>query len=557
MTMHAVPVVFDMAHASLSRSEYSTGRPEATEPTELLVTHDAQARLVAALDAASARGEFIVQADHAPFSVTYRARVSSASVSTPTHRQIRGFDVTIKPDNGRGEETRLVVQLGRETLPGRSSAWLNVQGNSTTLLTGQNTWPLNHDFRSDFQGRIAVVCWPFWVVLAICKSIDHNFKCPKSTLKSLMKGQVVFQNVQPATYLPIDRISTTVALDLIAAHFRAMAFRTDGTTMRSFEIGVSLGITCVRYPIRSSVGKEDVTGILLQKWRGKNQFASLSLYDKAKQRHIAPNDPDFARLARMLRLDITLRQESMIALFGEVAKRASRRGQVIEFDCNASGKRICSAANIVRAIDFMDAHYRVRVPGERYRGFRAWLLHRVVGEWFHFRELFRYSERRWRKVETWISKWEQKDPRYKVAFDFWKSAEYGPLTDLRECFKRAKLSPDVSEKRLRELRRLGFSGRIPHSYFVNLADASLAWGATYEESDEFHTRLQKKENVSDLLEVRQARMARQLRRLSRAISSMHALTDIPTAPLIGQRIDDAGVVLKDTSARNKKLRSAR
>ena len=264
MPLRTVPVVFDMAHASLSRADSSTDQPEATGSTELSVTQDAQARLVAALDVASQRGEFIVQADHAPFSVSYRAKVTNASISSPAHHQIRGFDVTIQPDNGPGEETRLVIQLGREILPDRSSAWFNVQGNSTTLLTEQNTWPLNYDFRSDFRSRIAVVCWPFWVVLAICKSIDRKFICPKSTLKSLLNGQVVFQNVQFATYFATDRLSKTVALHLIAARFRTTAFRTDGTSMRSFEIGASLAITCERYAMRTSKGKEDVTGILLR-----------------------------------------------------------------------------------------------------------------------------------------------------------------------------------------------------------------------------------------------------------------------------------------------------
>ena len=138
------------------------------------------------------------------------------------------------------------------------------------------------------------------------------------------------------------------------------------------------------------------------------------------------------------------------------------------------------------------------------------------------------------RVERWVAKWSKKDTRYKTAFDRWLVAEYAPASDLRTCFVDAGLSSDTAEARLRELRKLGFSGEIPKRYWLNLDDRALIDGATYAETEKLHRLAAGGKPVDELLLQRKARMRKAVSGVRKAVLGITQTPQLRTAPMRGE-----------------------
>ena len=516
-------------------------------PVALRVPEQACRRMIEALNRVAGAGQFDVAAHRRlwghTFEVTYRANVPKRSQARG-EKSVVAYDIEVELPERKGSFTRLTVKFGTRARPDGTDAWIGVQGNTSTLMSGQNTWPTHHAFTSTHRDKVVMQQWPFFVVLAICRAADPSFKAPPSMIKSLLRGEATYQNVQFAAYMPIKQDAKTLTLDLICARFRSLTIkaREGDEKLEAFDNGRMFGISAERYPVPDANGRETCSGALLQKWFGPNKATTVVVYDKAQQQRLDGRHPDWIKLENLLRFDITMRQGCLAKLFTEVQWRSKKRRAPVEFTLNASKKVIANAANIVTAITFMDDHYWVRTNGRKHRGFRAWLIKRVLNDWFHLRELFSYSEKRWRRVEKWMAKWAAKDRRYRLAFTRWRAAEFGKDTSLRNCIVRAGLSADAAEARLKELKRYGLSGEVPRKYWLNLDETAMAWGATYDETEQLRQRRRANKPISDLLARRQERIKTATVQVRKALTGLQQAAALPVAPMAGELTNKDGVV---------------
>ena len=134
------------------------------------------------------------------------------------HVSVASFVILIGRQDNTGTKTRLEVKLGSKaaesglyckaasSLAENSSiekgsdrigdAWVGLQGNGNALLSGQNTWPMQHIFKSPGAERAATLCSPYVVLMAVCQAADPSFVPPPMLMGSVMRGEAVFQNLQ-------------------------------------------------------------------------------------------------------------------------------------------------------------------------------------------------------------------------------------------------------------------------------------------------------------------------------------------------------------------------
>ena len=139
--------------------------------------------------------------------------------------------------------------------------------------------------------------------------------------------------------------------------------------------------------------------------------------------------------------------------------------------------------------------------------------------------------------------WSEKDERYATAFGCWRAAEFGDDTDLRHCLRAAALSQDAAEDRLRELRDIGFSGEIPHRFWLSLDDRAVIDGATFDETETFHHRVRRGKPVRTLLKQRRKRMRRPAIALRRAFASLAQAQQLHAAPLVASLTTSDGEIV--------------
>lgn len=275
------------------------------------------------------------------------------------------------------------------------------------------------------------------MVIAVCKAADPNFKAPRSLIRSVLRGDAVFQNVQFALNGEIAAVKKPVALDLVLRTFSSVGLRAtdNGTKIYSFTLGDAVGIEAQRHAVVDEHGRKVCSGIYLHRRSGNNLATTLCIYDKARQMNLSPGDAIARGLADVLRFDVTLRKPCQGQMFTAAKRLAKQHGRKMNLKVNASGQVICSAANIAAAVDVFDRCFSDKAGGRNHVGFGGWLAVRVVREWFHLDELFGFSRKQWKKVEKWMNRWSAQDKRYRLVVEAWRAAESPPKTSLRSCFK--------------------------------------------------------------------------------------------------------------------------
>jgi hypothetical protein len=564
--------VIDMNHCTTPDTHHLMSSPKAqslelgagntadaapnSEPdgNSLRVREDACHRIMRALELATGRGTLDIAVAHdihdRNLQIEYRAKVTAVNKAAPRgSASMATYVIAIELAKQPGRRTRLEVKLGFRQRKENTEAWVGVQGNGGSLLSGQNTWPLRHIFKSPKAERAAMFCWPFLLLIEVCRAGAPGFEPPLSMLKSVLRGEAVYQNVQFAINLPMKEERKDLALGLIGAHYRSPAFKAKSTSLTSkvvsFDLGDMIGVTAERYIVRDNLDQPTCEGIMIQKWQGNNRAATLAFYDKALQLQLDQDEAEQRGLLDLIRADITLRKGDMAKMFTAAKEAAAGRSKTLEFQVNGRRQVTCSAANIITAIEALDRYYRPE-PDEvdtRNSGFVGWLVAEVVCGWFYLKELLDDTPQRRKLVKAWMAKWSAKGSRYRKAFKRWTKAVQGHDTNLRKCLTGAGLSKDAADDRLRELRALGCSGRIPPRYWIALDEIKMGWGSTFEEAARFHRRGFANKPVGELLEVRRQRVKRALRSISRALDGIDHPSVLRTAPITGDLISrEDGVV---------------
>ena len=195
MTEHTY--VVDMSHATLPASGSADIPDQNQEDAALIIPKVDWHSIGRALLAGVSRGTLNVTArrnvKEGLMKVDYR--VSLNVVDTPmTGRAITTFIATIDLNNGG--RTRLEMKLGRSERNGRVELWTAVQGNGTTLLTGQNIWPVEVVLKSARRQLALMFAWPYLALIGICKAADPKFKPSVALLRAVLRGEASYQNVQ-------------------------------------------------------------------------------------------------------------------------------------------------------------------------------------------------------------------------------------------------------------------------------------------------------------------------------------------------------------------------
>ena len=222
-----------------------------------------------------------------------------------------------------------------------------------------------------------------------------------------------------------------------------------------------------------------------------------------------------------------------MGLLNEAERIARDQGLDAPLDRNGQGRVICSARNIIDACTVVDAYFTATVRRVEYRGLRGWLLVRCAVEQFHLGELLGFSSRRWGRAERLFDKWRSLDQRYTKALDAWFAVEREGKS-LRDCFITAGLSAATADRRLAELRRVGFSGLVPRWYWLNREALSMTWGADDIELARFNRRVRLGKPVAKLVGRLETRMRPALHAARRGLLSVKESMAMTPVPIVGR-----------------------
>jgi hypothetical protein len=462
------------------------------------------------------------------YGVTTRVEVKEEKNSRD-RRSYFQVAMTLRWPDDDSAMTEITASFGRDD----TSEWFSLQGNPTSTLTGQNTWPMQLEFKPEHQPTM-MFAWPYMTFLAICRAADLEFKAPSSLVKRILRGGMTLQNAQFASYLQLPVADKTTFFALVGTAFRAprVRARKEGG-LEAFDLGDRLNIKALPYePALTDDGIAPWASLMLCKKSGKNPFATLTFYDKAAKEKFTPAETAAEGLDDLIRADITLQTRGFEFLFSSTKKLADQRSEDLKFDLNANGKTVATVSNIVKAIEFLDLHYKCKIGKRTSLGFRSWLLNEIVRKQFHLREILGWTPRRWERVESWMSKWALKDFRYEIAFDRWRNAETENVS-LYACLTGAGFHTGTAAERIKELEKMRLSDNIPPYYWINRRTIARSWGFTDDEEVEFWRLADLGKDTSVLEQVRETRLADGMKAARRVINRAHVVESVRSVPLAG------------------------
>ena len=99
------------------------------------------------------------------------------------------FTLKIEPLTIPSCKTVIKVIFSRDVAEGASKYQIAVQANPTSLLTGQNTWPMQ-PITTSLRGDLAVqFAAPFVVIIAVCQHANPNFQPSPDLASTFLRGR--------------------------------------------------------------------------------------------------------------------------------------------------------------------------------------------------------------------------------------------------------------------------------------------------------------------------------------------------------------------------------
>lgn len=443
------------------------------------------------------------------------------------------YTIKLERADGSGRQTQVVLTFQKDHPESPKRFWIGIQGNPTSLFSGQNIAPAEPVIRSARNHLGMMFSWQALFVVAACKAADPDFQAPASLMRKIEGGQAVFQNMQFAIDLPIRDSRQPLSIAMIKEVYGSSRFVTRDGEWDQYELGDQLHVRAKIYRGERGGGRPENESVQLIKIKGEHQFASVLFYNKATKEKLSPDDAKAAGLIDRLRADITLKKPGLLVMLVEAQALAKKHGEALELDRNKSAGRLkLTQRNCTDACAIIDHRYvSQRHAGSR--GFAAWLIDRILCEEFHLEEVFGFSPERWQNVVDVFKRRAARNPRYGKAFKAWSKADIGKKT-LREFLIDAGFSDDTARRRVAELEAFGFSGRIPPSFWLNIEVLTMLWGATNKEYSRYKRRVKAGQPVVKLLAQLERRSKPVIRGMGRAVARAHELPALPSVPFAGR-----------------------
>ena len=461
------------------------------------------------------------------------------------------YEMDVSLPGGQSSLTKNTLSFGRDHHERPTRHWVGLQVNQTSLLTGQNAWPIERLNSNDRVHRAIAFGCPLVAINSLCAAVDRKFE-PQSILHPNNADKLVIQNIQFAYSVPLKRDIQSESRSLIAAMYEGWRFvGKSGGGSNGYKLGKHLRVACLTKMGEQDAMNSEVGTVLLRKKSGTHDVASVSIYDKAAK------DCTRSKLSNAAgewhqshqRIDVTLQARGIDKLLNSVKKLARKNGVDEPWEFNDRRKPLRSAANVLMAIELLEKLKGSKVGASPNVALIDWLRQHILFGEFHLDELVQFKATRLEKLDRLFRKKGRADVRYADGYLAWKQQQEKQV-DLATCLKQQGLARTSVGRIMRKVRRIGFSGKVPHQFWKDLQLVSLCWGATAAEAANFDPN-----NMPDnsfVLDC-QKRMAVTKRALAVALCGSIDAAATPAAPILSNQKVSVGqgeaAVLKKPKAK--------
>ena len=448
------------------------------------------------------------------------------------------FTLIVEPQTVPSCRTKITVTLSCDNANDPQNHQVAIHSNPTSLLTGQNDFPMRSitgSTRADLAIQFAA---PFAVVTAVCQRAVPEYKPSFALVNAFERGNCLVQNMQFALYMDMPCRSKQVALALLeqAYEARPIRFDEDSKCLKTYTIGRALRVKAQLYekPVDDcNDGSMSLQTTLLRKRSGTHDVVSFSIYDKVQEAGLSKASALTTGLSDQLRIDVTPQDRGIDKLLNSAGKLFKRVGGETKLTKASTGKG-CehTARNVIAAISLINRNFSAKFGDKKVRGFAAWLMLRFGNDEFFLQELFGSTEASHRQLRRLFAKLTERDSRYGIAFAEWDKDHFATRT-LRQHLHATGLKGGTVNRCLLEAKELGCSGKVPPEYYRDRYARWERFGETRADRDAMSKRNKTGKSVVDILGRNRQHMQPAIVALQKAIASAADQSKITLARVAG------------------------
>ena len=448
------------------------------------------------------------------------------------------FTLKAIPRIAAAAETDITIRISRDRQAEPADYRVQIQSNPIPLFTGQNAWPMESIFGSLRHDLAFQLGWPYLLVLAVCKQVSANFKPSQALARCFMGGKALVDNAQFALSIDAALGLKQVMLALLEQTYQTRRVRFDGTQLGSYALGKWLRIKARCYERAKSgvpTDKEKIQTTIIVKGSGDHCMGSLSFYDKGEELGLSANEARLQGFSEQLRLEVTLQARGIAKVVTEAIRIAG--ANKVKTSLGKVGKRSPreNVDALIEAIAIIDSHFSATFDGKKVQGFPAWLVRKFVQGEFFLGELFGHTDAKWVKLVRFFDELAKKDKRYGEVFKAWCACDEG-RAPLRKRLLQIGLPAGSVDRHMKQVRELGFSGRVPPMYFKDREVLWLSYGASDKDFYKLAPRLKAGKSVEKILARSGANIQPAFVALQTAITSAADQSAVPCVAVGGRVI---------------------